>query len=214
MSIVLYTVVPHPLRMFLKEHRSEVWDSQMTFNDGERIFVSAPSGKGKTTLLMILYGVRKDYDGEIVCGGESIRSRNHTRWTAVRRKKVSVLFQELRLFSELTGLENIALKNAITGFADEAKVKEFAARLDVMECLSRPCRQLSLGQQQRIALIRSLMQPFEWLLLDEPFSHLDADNVAAMCALIDEECQRRNAGLVVAGFTPYAGLKCERELNL
>jgi putative ABC transport system ATP-binding protein len=214
MSIALHNVVPHPLRMFLTDHHSEVWNTQATFNKGERVFVSAPSGKGKTTLLMILYGVRKDYDGEVVCGEQAIRSRNHTRWTSVRRDSISVLFQELRLFPEMTGLENVALKNAITGYADELKLKEYAVRLDVAECLYRPCRQLSLGQQQRIALIRSLMQPFEWLLLDEPFSHLDADNAAAMAALIDEECESREAGLIVAGFTPFAGLKCGRELGL
>ncbi|MCX6136451.1 MAG: ATP-binding cassette domain-containing protein [Ignavibacteriales bacterium] len=214
MSIELAGVVPLPLKEFVRNHPSDVWNQNLSFIIGERIFLSAPSGRGKTTLLMILYGVRKDYEGAVTYESDRIDSWSHQQWTGARRNSVSVLFQELRLFPHMTGLDNIELKNAVAGSVLRHKIEEYAVRLDVHECLHRPCRQLSLGQQQRIALIRSLMQPFTWLLLDEPFSHLDRTNADKLAALVDEECSLRNAGLLVTGFSMPDGLRCGRELRI
>ena len=72
-----------------------------------------------------------------------------------------------------------------------------AQSLGVQHILGQRAGLCSYGEQQRIAIIRALMQPFEWLLLDEPFSHLDKENIIKAAALIKEECLQRNAGFII-----------------
>ena len=77
-------------------------------------------------------------------------------------------------------------------------IAAWASVLEVEELLDRRCDRLSLGQQQRIAILRALAQPFEWLLMDEPTSHLDAHNAARVMQLVREECVRKGAGCLVS----------------
>jgi putative ABC transport system ATP-binding protein len=85
---------------------------------------------------------------------------------------------------------------------------EMAAALGIAEKMQSKCGTLSLGQQQRVAIIRALAQPFQMLLMDEPFSHLDEDNIRLACALIEHKCKQHNAGLILTTlnqpyFIPY-----------
>ena len=91
-------------------------------------------------------------------------------------------------------MENICL-SPITAI-NEADILAMARKMGVQEHLQKPCRKLSLGQQQRIALIRSLSRPFQWLLLDEPFSHLDEFNAKLAMDLILETAERQQAGII------------------
>jgi putative ABC transport system ATP-binding protein len=72
-----------------------------------------------------------------------------------------------------------------------------AEQLGITKILHQRAGICSYGEQQRIAIIRALMQPFEWLLMDEPFSHLDQENTRKAAALITEECNKRNAGFIL-----------------
>src|SRR6185295_14901973 len=131
----------------------------------------APSGTGKSTLIAYLYGIRKDFSGTIRFGNDS--SISLKQWSELRNKKIAVVFQDLRLFPQLTAMENIQLKNSFSKSKTEEEIIQLAAKLGIDHKLKSKCGNLSLGQQQRVAIIRSLCQPFEFLLLDEPFSHLD-----------------------------------------
>ena len=211
MDIHLQGILPHPLRETAATADSAVWGRNVTFTAGGRFLLSAPSGKGKTTLLMILYGVRRDYDGAAAFNETAVRDLAPRRWAEIRRRSISVVFQEVRLFAELTAWENILLKARLGGAASPEKIRGMAEQLGVAECLGRPCRFLSLGQQQRVAIVRALVQPFRWLFLDEPFSHLDADNTERACRLIDAECRERNAGILTVGHGGTHALKYGKE---
>lgn len=193
----LSQVVPIPLK---EQHfdSSEVWNSELEIAPGKRIFLSAPSGKGKTTFQLMLYGIRKDYEGKISLHGNDIRSFGFDEWAEIRQHKLSIIFQDLRLFPELTALENIQLKNTLTSTKTEEQILTMAESLGVAEFLHNKAGILSYGQRQRVAIIRAMCQPFELLLMDEPFSHLDADNVKKACKLIDDECCSRGAGFIIA----------------
>jgi ABC-type lipoprotein export system ATPase subunit len=115
----------------------------------------------------------------------------------VKREKLSYLFQGLRLFDELSGYENIAIKNKLTDFKSLTEINDMAEKLGVENYLNKKVGFLSFGQKQRIALIRALCQPYEYLLLDEPFSHLDTDNQKTACDLISSECRKQNATLLL-----------------
>ena len=160
--------------------------------------IKAASGSGKSSFFNFLFGLNDKYSGTILFDGTEISSYTETDWTTIRRKKISIVFQGLRLFPELTALENIQLKNKLTNYKTEAEILTYMKLLNVAELADKKAETLSYGQQQRIAIIRALCQPFEVLLLDEPFSHIDAIQIANAAQLITEEITKRNATLVIA----------------
>ncbi|HEY8915695.1 MAG TPA: ATP-binding cassette domain-containing protein [Chitinophaga sp.] len=199
MQIQLSHLVPLPLRDKLLQRASDIWNKEVTFSPGSFIKIKAPSGTGKTTLVHYLYHIRYDYSGKIMVNGKPWQDYNKPALAAMRQQQVSIIFQDLRLFDQLTAWENIELKRvmgpapACTG----EQVQEMAARLQVTHVLQQSARTLSYGERQRIAIIRALVQPFQWLLMDEPFSHLDEENTRRAAALIAETCKAQQAGFVL-----------------
>jgi ABC-type lipoprotein export system ATPase subunit len=177
---------------------SEVWEKEsIYFKQGEKYLVEAASGKGKTSLLSVLYGLRKDYLGRFYINDRDASTFSSKDWSYFRKKHISYIFQGLELFEDLSALDNILLKNQITKFKSTREIIEMAERLDVSRFLNKKCRILSFGQQQRIAIIRALCQPFDFLFADECFSHIDRKNSADALLLITEQCAAQNAGLIL-----------------
>jgi ABC-type lipoprotein export system ATPase subunit len=177
---------------------SGVWGRSLVLDPSLHHLVCAPSGKGKSTFLHLLYGLRSDYTGQITWQGKSTRSFSPDEWAALRRDQVAMVFQDLRLFPGLSAWDNLLLKNQLTGFFSEKELREHTERLGVAPFLTQKAETLSYGQRQRIAIVRALSQPFRYLLLDEPFSHLDAANAALAKALIDEQVANQGAAMVLA----------------
>jgi putative ABC transport system ATP-binding protein len=197
MTIQLEEVVPIPLKDKFSERPSDIWNKQLRFTKGEWIKIVAPSGTGKTTLMNILYKVRHDYEGSVRWNNKDLREITGDELAQLRQQKVSVIFQDLRLFENLTARENIELKRVLhVPFYESAKIDQMADFLGIRHILNQKAGVCSYGEQQRIAIIRSLVQPFDWLIMDEPFSHLDKANIDRAAKLIGEECQKRNAGFV------------------
>ncbi len=90
--------------------------------------MEAPSGRGKTSLLAIIYGLRKDYQGKVFIDESDISTFSDSDWSAMRKKKLSFIFQGLELFDELSAIDNIRLKNSITRHKTEAEIQEMAAQ--------------------------------------------------------------------------------------
>mgnify|MGYP006049737055 FL=1 len=127
-------------------------------------------------------------------------------WTEIRKKSISMLFQELRLFAELTAWENVQIKNSLTGFKSKNEIKEWFERLDIADKMQSPVGRMSFGQQQRVALIRALCQPFDFIFLDEPTSHLDDTNADIMASLLQEEATRQEAGVIVTSIGKHLNM--------
>ena len=89
-------------------------------------------------------------------------------WTDIRKHSLSILFQELRIFPELTAIENIQLKNRLTNFKKRKEVLTLFEAIGIADKVNEKAGKLSFGQQQRVAFIRSLCQPFDFIFLDEP----------------------------------------------
>jgi ABC-type lipoprotein export system ATPase subunit len=194
--------------------RSKAFGVPCRFEKGKKYLVEAPSGKGKSTLLHIIYGLRNDYEGEVSIAGKNVRTFLPDDWAKCRQECLSIVFQDLRLFPKLTALENIVLKSALKTNLTEPEIKAMAARLGVAEVLNQTSETLSYGQRQRVAIIRALCQPFDYLLLDEPFSNLDEENTAAASALILETCQRQGAGLILASLGERFSIQYDEEWEL
>lgn len=181
------------------EHRSSgVWGKRVVFEKGKCYAVSAASGKGKSTLLNYMFGIRQIPNGDVQLNGRSVAAWSPEERSAMRSNTISMVFQDLQLFGHLTARENIELKRIRTNEPTTDAIAAWASVLEVEELLDRRCDRLSLGQQQRIAILRALAQPFEWLLMDEPTSHLDAHNAARVMQLVREECVRKGAGCLVS----------------
>lgn len=198
MQIHLKKLIPIPLKEQFLQRNSGIWGKELSWNAGEYIKIKAPSGSGKTTLVHLLYKLRIDYEGEIFWGNENLRNIDAHQMALYRQQSVSIIFQDLRLFPNLSARENINLKRVLQKpVYEENRIEEMAERLNVLHVLSQPAWKCSYGEQQRIAIIRALMQPFSWLIMDEPFSHLDQENILKAVALIHEECVKRNAGFLL-----------------
>lgn len=176
---------------------SDIWHRDLIFRKGERCLIEAASGTGKSSLCSYLYGYRGDYEGIITFDGKNIRSLDTAGWTALRRRSLSLLFQELRLFPELTALENVLLKNRLSGYKSRQEILTLFEAAGIADKVNEKTGILSFGQQQRVAFIRCLCQPFDFILLDEPVSHLDENNARILARLLEEEAGRQGAGILV-----------------
>lgn len=193
---------------------SDVWHQDITFCKGKRYLIEAASGTGKSSLCSYIYGYRRDYQGIINFDERNIRSLSVDEWVEVRKQSLSILFQELRLFPELTALENVQLKNRLTNFKKKKEVLALFAALGIADKADEKAAKLSFGQQQRVAFIRSLCQPFDFIFLDEPISHLDDDNGAIMSRLLTEEAERQGAGILVTSIGKHIELNYDEVLKL
>ncbi|MDD6891984.1 MAG: ATP-binding cassette domain-containing protein [Bacteroidales bacterium] len=194
---------------------SEVWHRQIAFEKGKKYLVEAASGTGKSSMCSFIYGYRNDYEGIIAFDGRNIRSLGVPQWTALRRRSLSLLFQELRLFPELTAWENVQMKNSLSGgFQSKATLEEWFSRLGLDDRKKQKTGKMSYGQQQRVAFVRALCQPFDFIFLDEPVSHLDGGNAAVMAELLLAEAGRQQAGVVVTSIGNHLPLPYDVRLRL
>ncbi|MEO6833253.1 MAG: ATP-binding cassette domain-containing protein, partial [Chitinophagaceae bacterium] len=177
---------------------SDIWNREIELQLGEQIFIQAPSGTGKTTLIHCLYGLRKDYEGSVKWDGNLAAQMDAEQWSAMRQKHVSIVFQDMRLFPTLTAWENLEAKRLLTNHVSQEEVRTWMDLLGITDRADKLGSTLSYGEQQRVAIIRALLQPFNWLLMDEPFSHLDAANIKKAASLIAEQVKRNNASFLLA----------------
>lgn len=199
-SITLNDVLPRVFDGMQNDEsirRSEVWlSSHLSVRRGCRLSIEAESGGGKSSLLSFIYGNRTDYSGSILFDSDNIRSLSVSQWCGLRRRSLALLPQELRLFGELTVMENIRMKNILTHCKTDSQIMTLLDRMGIADKVNTPAAQLSIGQQQRVAAVRAVCQPFDFLMLDEPVSHLDERRNREVAAMFDEEAARYGAGII------------------
>ena len=196
------------------DYESEVWGNSFVLNKGESHLVSAFSGRGKTTFLSLIFGARKDFMGTILLDDQDTKQLGLNDWSDLRQNKISMLFQNLRLFDELTVKENFLLKTQLSKDFHIDQAEQWLAELDLKDVLNRKCNTLSQGQQQRVAIVRALLQRFDWLLLDEPFSHLDKENQQRVFRLVEKRVAEEQAGWIVSSLGDKHGYAFQREIAL
>ncbi len=193
---------------------SEVWNTDVTFEKGHLYLVEADSGKGKSTFCSYIVGYRHDYSGQVLFDAQDTKGFKVSEWVNIRKNHISHLFQELRLFPELTAFENVQIKNKLTNFKNENQIKTWFEALGIAEKLDVKVGLLSFGQQQRVAMIRALVQPFDFILADEPISHLDDKNSEIMGKIMLDEAQAQGAGVIVTSIGKHMNLNYERIFKL
>ena len=193
---------------------SDVWLKDIIFEKGKTYLLEANSGTGKSSLCSFVYGYRKDFQGRIFFDEQNILQLTVKQWVDQRKKHLSLLWQDLRLFPELSAFENVQLKNKLTGFQKKKTIEEWFDRLGIDDKKNALVGQMSFGQQQRVALIRALCQPFDFLFADEPVSHLDDSNSQIMADILQEEVEKLGAGLIVTSIGKRMELPYDAVLRL
>ena len=193
---------------------SEIWRQDVTLERGKRYLISAESGTGKSSMCSYIYGYRQDYSGVIAFDGQDIRSLTIDQWCDVRQRHIAYLPQDMRLFGELTAMENVELKNRLTGFKSRDEIIKLFETMGIADKVDSLASKLSIGQQQRVAIIRTLCQPCDFILLDEPVSHLDDENNRIVANLITQEAARQGAGIIATSVGNHLKMDVDKVFNL
>ena len=193
---------------------SEIWNQDVSFEKGHLYLVEADSGKGKSTFCSYILGYRHDYSGSVMFDNEVTAQYQVKDWVEMRKRHISHLFQELRLFPELTALENVQIKNRITQHTDQQTILSWFERLGIADKVDSKVGLMSFGQQQRVAMMRALVQPFDFIVADEPISHLDDHNSDIMAQLMLEEAGKQGAAVVVTSIGKHMKIDYDRVVLL
>lgn len=212
-SIHLINVLPQVFAQRDDLH-SEIWKQDVVFRKGHLYLIEANSGMGKSTFCSYIVGYRHDYMGKVLFDDQVTKDFRVRDWVDMRQHHVSHLFQELRLFPELTARENIQIKNHITGWKTDREIEEWFERLGIIDKLDQKIGRMSFGQQQRVAMIRALVQPFDFILADEPISHLDDHNSEIMGDIMMTEAKAQGAGVIVTSIGKHMNLDYEKTYHL
>ena len=213
MEISLNNIVPD----FLEKQKidgSAVWRKIVSFKESQKAEIIAPSGSGKTSLIHFLYGMRKDYSGELIFNKKNIKNITAPELADIRATQLSIVFQDLRLFKDFSVLQNLEIKRSLAPYHSTSLINEMAERLGITNKLSQNAGTCSYGEQQRIAIIRALQQPFDFIILDEPFSHLDEENSKKAMLLIEEEANKRGAAIILADLQHNPFFNADSTLHL
>ena len=198
----------------ISDLKSDIWKNNVVFEKNKTYLIEANSGTGKSSLLSYIYGFRNDYKGNILFDDNDIRSFSIKQWTELRKRSLSLLWQDLRLFPELSALENVLIKNNITKYQSKNTIEMWFEQLGISSKLHSLVDKMSFGQQQRVALIRSLCQPFDFLFVDEPISHLDSSNATIMADIILKEAKKQGAAVVVTSIGKRLNIEYDKIFKL
>ena len=196
------------------ETESDVWNQDIEFQKEKLYLVEANSGTGKSSLCSYIFGYRNDYQGSIMFDDTDISRLTTRQWVEIRQKSLSLLWQELRLFPELTAMENVEIKNKLTGFQTKEQILKWFEMLGIDNRIDSKIGRMSFGQQQRVALIRALCQPFDFIFVDEPISHLDDTNSRIVGEILTAEARRQGAGVILTSIGKHIELNYDTTLKL
>ncbi len=164
---------------------------------GEQIALQGESGSGKTTFLNLIAGILQADAGEITLDGVSMSGSAETTRDTIRAAKIGYIFQTFNLLQGFTALENILLGMAFGIGADEKRASDLLRRVGLNDRADYLPRQLSVGQQQRVAVARALANRPQLVLADEPTGNLDRRRAREAIALIREICRENNSALLL-----------------
>lgn len=153
-------------------------DINLEFEKGELVSIIGESGSGKSTLMNIIGGLDSDFEGEIIAGGENLKSLKDKGLDSYRKRKVGFVFQSFNLIPHLSILDNVTIALTLSNVDSEEKVRkatEVLSKLGLEKHLKKKPNQLSGGQKQRVAIARALINDPEIILADEPTGALDSE---------------------------------------
>lgn len=195
--------------------------SSLEIKESEKVFIYGPSGSGKSTLLNLMAGVLSPSQGEISILDHKLHEMGQSQRDSLRGNHIGFIFQSFNLISYLTIYENILLplkssklRASKLDHTIDQEIKRLAQHLKLEEHLHKRVTQLSVGQQQRVAVARALMGSPEVVIADEPTSSLDEDVTDSFMKLLLEEHELRKFALVFVSHDKRLAKYFDREISL
>jgi putative ABC transport system ATP-binding protein len=171
--------------------------AEFALASGAQLALRGESGSGKTTFLHLLAGILAPDAGRIVLDGRDVAALGEAARDRVRAETIGYIFQTFNLLQGHTVLENVELGMAFGRGVDRAHATALLQRVGLGDKLGHFPRQLSTGQQQRVAVARALANKPKLVLADEPTGNLDRKNSREALALIREVCRENGAALLL-----------------
>ena len=168
----------------------------LAVNANEQVAIEGYSGCGKTTLLHLIAGILNADEGEIIVEGKNVCLLNEAQRDQWRAKTLGYVFQVFNLLQGFSALENVMLGSAFGQGMDEKHARQLLKRVNLERYADYKPRQLSIGQQQRVAVIRALANHPKIVLADEPTGNLDTLHAKETVQLIQDVCHENGAALL------------------
>lgn len=181
---------------------------------GEQVAVRGASGSGKTTFLNLIAGILQADQGKIVLDGHDMAAMSESGRDRVRAKTIGYVFQNFNLLQGYTALENVMLGMLFGPGVDAKRARALLERVGLSHRLNYRPAQLSIGQQQRVAVARALANHPKLVLADEPTGNLDLRHAGEALALIREVCSENGAALLLVSHDPGILAAFERSEDL
>ena len=181
----------------------------------ETISVIGESGSGKTSLIMLIGGLEKNTSGKIFFMGHEISKLSEDEISKIRKKNIGIIFQSFYLIPNYTALENVSLTLEINGIKDPIKKsKDILDRFGLTKRLNHLPSQLSGGEQQRVAIARSVAMKPKLILADEPTGNLDNENTKMVSNMLFQYVNQENASLVLVTHDQKLANKTKKIINI
>ena len=168
-----------------------------SLDSGQQVGLAGPSGSGKTTFLHLLAGILRADSGSIALGGTELVGASEATRDRVRAEQLGYVFQTFNLLQGFSVLENLELAMRFGRGWDAAHARNLLAQVGLSDRLHHKPAQLSVGQQQRVAVARALANRPQVVLADEPTGNLDPSRAQEALALLREVCTEQGAALLV-----------------
>ncbi|UJF23304.1 ABC transporter ATP-binding protein [Shewanella sp. OMA3-2] len=184
----------------------------MDVKQGDSVAILGPSGSGKSTLLGLLAALDTPTSGEILLDGAALSGLNEEQKAALRKRKVSFVFQSFMLVDTLTALENVMLPAELAGVKDaKQKAQNMLERVGLSHRLTHLPKQLSGGEQQRVAIARAFICEPKVLFADEPTGNLDSVNGDKIADMLFQLNQESDTTLVLVTHDLQLAKRCKRQ---
>ena len=187
----------------------------LKINSNESVAIVGKSGSGKTSLIMLIAGLECPNSGKIIFEGEDISQYSEDRLADIRKKKIGIVFQSFYLIPNYTALENVSLVLEINKVPDaKKKSMELLEQLGLKDRINHFPSQLSGGEQQRVAIARSIVLNPKLILADEPSGNLDSENSKLIMSLLFKYCKQNGSSLVLVTHDQMLAKECDRIIEI
>ena len=189
----------------------------LDIREGDMAAIMGPSGSGKTTLLDVLGCLLKPTEGELIIDGMKINGLRDDDLARIRRKKIGFVFQQYNLVSSFTAIENVEMPMRLAGMTKQSaskRAKKLLVMMGLAHRLDHLPNQLSGGEQQRVAIARSLANNPKIILADEPTGNLDTKTGKIVLDILKDLNKKENYTILMVSHDPRIRTCVERVINM
>ncbi len=177
---------------------------------GDQVVLVGRSGGGKTTLLSVIAGITEADSGRVLVDGVDVVKLSEVRRDRFRAERIGIVFQTFNLLPAFSALENVLLGMTFAGRVDPAYARELLERVGLGSRLSHRPAQLSVGEQQRVAVARALANRPRLMLADEPTANVDVANQQTILDMIRQACRDNGVTLLMVTHAPEVSSQFDR----